>query len=209
MASLQQIEANRLNATKSTGPRSDAGKAAIRFNALKSGIDAAAEVIPGEDPNRLTALLAEYQARWTPRTPETRALVDICVRNEWLLARMSRAEAALYGYSEEGLCSRTDYPLGRETLNRGQNLDRLQRRLNALQRNLQSAMKDLGRLKAAESEEEAAAPAEAAAPPRIQPQPAQSPRPEIGFDPQRSESGPAPVPPEAEIVRDEGNRDRE
>jgi len=206
MASLQQIEANRLNATKSTGPRSDAGKAAIRFNALKSGIDAAAEVIPGEDPNRLTALLAEYQARWTPRTPETRALVDICVRNEWLLARMSRAEAALYGYSEEGLCSRTDYPLGRETLNRGQNLDRLQRRLNALQRNLQSAMKDLGRLKAAESEEEAAAPAE---PTRIQPQPAQSPRPEIGFDPQRAESGPAPVPPEAEMARDEGNRDRE
>ena len=48
MSSLKQTEANRLNAQKSTGPRTTAGRAVSRFNALKSGIDAEAEVIPGK-----------------------------------------------------------------------------------------------------------------------------------------------------------------
>ena len=39
MATIQQIEANRLNAQKSTGPRSVERKAASRFNATKTGID--------------------------------------------------------------------------------------------------------------------------------------------------------------------------
>ena len=48
MATLAQIHANRLNAQSSTGPRSDQGKAASRFNALKHGIEARSLVIPGE-----------------------------------------------------------------------------------------------------------------------------------------------------------------
>ena len=50
MASQKQTEANRLNAQKSTGPRSVEGKAASRMNALKSGIDARSNFIRGEDP---------------------------------------------------------------------------------------------------------------------------------------------------------------
>jgi hypothetical protein len=45
MSTLKQQEANRLNAQKSTGPRTLAGKAVSRFNALKSGIDAEAETL--------------------------------------------------------------------------------------------------------------------------------------------------------------------
>jgi len=50
MASLKQIQANRLNAQRSTGPRSTEGKAKSRFNALKSGIDVQLVVILDEDP---------------------------------------------------------------------------------------------------------------------------------------------------------------
>ena len=50
MASIRQIEANRFNAKKSTGPRTAEGKSRSRMNALKSGIDAQAETIPTEDP---------------------------------------------------------------------------------------------------------------------------------------------------------------
>ena len=58
MATPKQTAANRLNAQNSTGPRSVEGKAASRFNALKSGIDAKAQVIPGEDPDQLEDLVA-------------------------------------------------------------------------------------------------------------------------------------------------------
>jgi len=76
MSTTQQINANRQNAQRSTGPRSPEGKAVSRFNALKSGIDAQAQVIPGEDPAGLEALVAEYQERFDTSTPECRMLVD-------------------------------------------------------------------------------------------------------------------------------------
>jgi len=69
MASIRQIEANRLNAKKSTGPRTTEGKSRSRMNALKSGIDAQAETIPTEDPAALQALAAEYLERFYPTPP--------------------------------------------------------------------------------------------------------------------------------------------
>src|ERR1017187_3518263 len=79
MATIKQIDANRQNAQRSSGPRSPEGKAASRFNALKSGIDAQAEVIPSEDPAQLETLLAEYRERFDTSTAERRMLVDTLV----------------------------------------------------------------------------------------------------------------------------------
>jgi len=79
MSSPKQTEANRLNAKKSTGPRTPAGKAKSRFNALKAGIDAGAEAIPGEDPDDLRALREDYYQRFTPDRPEQYALVDALI----------------------------------------------------------------------------------------------------------------------------------
>src|SRR5208337_4714468 len=98
MSTTQQINANRQNALRSTGPRTPEGKAASRFNALKSGIDAQAQVIPGEDPANLETLLAEYQERFETATPERRMLVDTLVSCEWLLRRLTRAEASYWQY---------------------------------------------------------------------------------------------------------------
>ena len=77
MSTPKQIEANRRNAQKSTGPTSAEGKAAVRFNALKSGIHAQSQVIPGEDPAALALLIAEYYDRYQPATPEVRALAAL------------------------------------------------------------------------------------------------------------------------------------
>ena len=56
MATERQIAANRTNAQRSTGPRSQEGKAAVRFNALTHGLTARATLLPFEDERELEAL---------------------------------------------------------------------------------------------------------------------------------------------------------
>src|ERR1039457_6021696 len=133
MATLQQIEANRLNAQKSTGPRSAEGKAAVRFNALKSGIDAQSQVIPGEDTAALALLPAEYYDRSQPATPEVRALVDTLVTAEWLQRRFRTLEAQLFKFGIHGLGREVEGLQVVQAYDREYaNFDRLQRRINAV-----------------------------------------------------------------------------
>src|SRR5687767_14517511 len=49
MASQKQIDANRRNAQRSTGPITEAGKAVAKFNALRHGMTAESAVLPYED----------------------------------------------------------------------------------------------------------------------------------------------------------------
>jgi len=49
MTSLRQIEANRCNATKSTGPKTEAGKMQSRRNAVRHGLSAETVVEIVED----------------------------------------------------------------------------------------------------------------------------------------------------------------
>ena len=135
MATLKQIEANRLNSQKSTGPRSVEGKAAVRFNALKTGIDAQSQVIPGEDPAALQLLAAEYHGRYQPATPEVRALVDILVTAEWLQRRFRTLEAQLWQYNIRGLYHPTEgLEVAQVYEGHNQVFNRLQRRLDAAER---------------------------------------------------------------------------
>ena len=48
MASEKQLEANLANAQKSTGPRTNAGKARARLNSRKYGLTAKTLIIVGE-----------------------------------------------------------------------------------------------------------------------------------------------------------------
>jgi hypothetical protein len=93
MASLAQITANRLNALKSTGPRSEEGKAASRFNALKHAASAKSLVIPGEDESALAELAASYHEQFRPIGPEEALLVEKIVAADWTQRRMHRLEA--------------------------------------------------------------------------------------------------------------------
>ena len=54
-----RAESNRRNAQKSTGPRTAAGTARSRFNALKHGMTARAPLLPEEDASELAAQLLE------------------------------------------------------------------------------------------------------------------------------------------------------
>src|SRR5215472_18117559 len=95
MSTLKQIEANRRNGQSSTGPRTEAGKAASSANALKSGIYSNREVLPDEDPAELEALKQEYHHHFNPATPDERDLVDDLVSYSWLKRRFRRMEALM------------------------------------------------------------------------------------------------------------------
>src|SRR4029079_7131658 len=71
MSTLRQIEANRRNAQKSTGPTSVTGKAASSMNALKSGIHAKSLVLPSEKLADLEQLIDAYYQRHLPDSPHT------------------------------------------------------------------------------------------------------------------------------------------
>src|SRR6478735_10693197 len=96
MATPAQINANRANAQKSTGPRSAEGKAASRFNALKHGIDAQSIVLPNEDPAEYEALSRDYHQSIRPRTPEETFHVETMLRADWQKRRLQLVEADLY-----------------------------------------------------------------------------------------------------------------
>src|SRR5689334_5806535 len=96
MATAAQIEANRLNAQKSTGPRTVEGKTVSRQNALKHGIDAASIIMPGEDPGLYNELAADYARDLRPNGALERFHVDTLVRADWQRRRLQLIEAKLY-----------------------------------------------------------------------------------------------------------------
>src|SRR5471030_3294178 len=114
MSSQAQINANRLNSQKSTGPASPEGKAASSLNALKSGIHAVSHIIPGEDPAALEALTAAFLLEFQPTGPNQLALVDTLIAAEWTQRRLRRIEAELWNSRDESLdpthAEISDYP---------------------------------------------------------------------------------------------------
>src|SRR5215472_6361518 len=150
MASLKQIQANRLNAKKSTGPRSAEGKAKSRFNALKSGIDAQSAVIPDEDPAKFQELADEYYTRFQPENPEERDLLDTLITAVWQLRRLRRVETMLWTKTmeEKTLFGDKYLTLNQAYGSRQETFQRLQSRLNAAERTFRRCLQDLKRLEA-------------------------------------------------------------
>ena len=76
MATTAQLEANRLNARKSTGPRSAEGKDASRRNALKHGLAAEALILPDEEADALSGRVAAWLPALDPRDDREIWLVE-------------------------------------------------------------------------------------------------------------------------------------
>src|SRR3974377_719560 len=95
MASEQQIVANRANAKRSTGPKTNAGKAQSWKNAWKNGLTAKALVINGENPKNFELLRADYEAQFKPRNALQFELVERLAVTAWRLRRIPGFEAAL------------------------------------------------------------------------------------------------------------------
>jgi hypothetical protein len=103
MATEKQIAANRRNAQKSTGPKSDAGKAKAKFNALKHGMTADIAVLPFEDPNSYDQLREALIDHYQPANACEQMLVDLVVVNYWRLLRVRRVETAAFNLHVEAI----------------------------------------------------------------------------------------------------------
>jgi hypothetical protein len=150
MATPAQIAANRLNAQKSTGPRTAAGKAASSANALKSGIYAQSLIIRGEDPAELEALRDDFYSCHQPESADERALVDTLVHSEWTLRRLRKCEAQLWESAFLCINSQQDLqqtPLSSAFIEAESIFIPLQRVISATERAFHRALADLERLK--------------------------------------------------------------
>ena len=96
MATQSQIDANRRNALKSTGPKTPEGRAAVRLNSLTHGLTAKTLVLPGESEEDFNALSDSLAAEHDPATPTEQALVTQLAVATWRLRRLYHQEAAFY-----------------------------------------------------------------------------------------------------------------
>ena len=96
MASQAQIDANRRNAQRSTGPKTDAGKARAKLNALKDGSHArsVSRVLPQEKAIELEQRINKWINDLNPRSDAERELVIDAAELAWTIDRTKRCETA-------------------------------------------------------------------------------------------------------------------
>jgi hypothetical protein len=148
MATAKQIAANRLNSQKNTGPRTTAGKAVSRFNALKHGIHAVHQIMFDEKPEDLAELSAEYHEHHSPANPDESLLVDTLIHTEWRLRRMRRIEAGLWQSAHDLLIVKnidtaSTCTSGDAFATDSATFERLQRVVNTCERTYHRTLKEL------------------------------------------------------------------
>jgi len=160
MATVKQIEANRLNALKSTGPKTPEGKAVTKLNALRHGLRARTVVLPAEKSEDFHQLCNDLEAEWQPQSRTEQFYVEQMAVSQWKLTRVEVAEKSLL---EQEFSAKSQIPL----------VDKLWQCQHRLERSYARAQRDLERLQnsrrhpAPQPEKPAPAPQPAAAAPRV------------------------------------------
>jgi hypothetical protein len=101
MATVAQINANRANAQKSTGPRTPEGKAIVAQNAVRHGLLAQREIIPGEDPGEFALFRDRMREDLGSRGALEGMLADRVVHLAWRLRRAERLECTAWDMLED------------------------------------------------------------------------------------------------------------
>jgi hypothetical protein len=107
MATAAQVEANRRNSQKSTGPRTDEGKNRSRMNALDHGCRAHVLVLPSEEFGAYENECRAWKLSFKPRNPAEEFLIEGIVSMGCLTKRIEQAHTARltkrmhYGIFEE------------------------------------------------------------------------------------------------------------
>jgi hypothetical protein len=101
MTSEGKIAANRANARRSTGPKTQAGKAAVRLNNLRHGLYSRESLIRGESEADLVTFGKRLRAALAPAGELELLLADRIVSTAWRLRRLISIEGDLFDKEEK------------------------------------------------------------------------------------------------------------
>jgi hypothetical protein len=141
VTSEAQIVANRLNAMKSTGPRTRAGKATVALNGIKHGLLSRESLVRGESKAELAEFGKRLRVQLAPVGELELLLLDRIVSTAWRLRRLVSVETLLYDREDKLDAVFNRY--GREKM------AVLSRYEVTLERSLYKALHELQRLQAA------------------------------------------------------------
>src|SRR6266702_5734953 len=162
MTSERQIEANRRNAQKSTGPKTPEGRAAVRLNGVKHGLTANILVFQGEDESEFTALLDSLEAEHAPATPTEEILVRHLAMASWRLQRLYHLEASAFKICRSNIQRNLDedFPditdsgrFGYAVMDNAQNLANFPIYEARLERSFHKTLRELQRIRAERQKE--------------------------------------------------------
>ncbi len=98
MPTQKQLEANRRNATKSTGPRTRAGKALSSRNALRHGLCAEQVLLPYEDEGEYERLGEQLIDDFSPVGALETTLVQTLAADLWRIGRIRKIEVGVLAW---------------------------------------------------------------------------------------------------------------
>jgi len=96
MATERQIAANRENAQLSTGPRTDAGKAASSSNACRHGLASRGIIITEGQQDAFSLMESDLRGTLVPEGPLQELLFKRALTGAWNLHRCGEAETAVF-----------------------------------------------------------------------------------------------------------------
>ena len=99
--SSAQLAANRANAQLSTGPKTEAGKAKVSLNAVKTGLTGRTVLLPSDDVAAYQATIARLTNHWQPATEEESVLVQSLADIDWRMQRIPVLEYGIYAMGAE------------------------------------------------------------------------------------------------------------
>jgi hypothetical protein len=102
MTSDKQADANRRNASKSTGPKTPEGKAVSRLNAVKHGLLSQELLLPGEDEAALQELSERLTSELQPEGEMEILLAEEIIAAHWRLRRLRRVETGVFAWQFYG-----------------------------------------------------------------------------------------------------------
>ena len=96
MATEKQIAANRRNAQKSTGPRTEEGKSKTRLNALRDGFTGQVITLSAEDLPVFEKFKSDLIKDLAPKTTMEPSLADAIAWDTWRLNHLRAVEMNMY-----------------------------------------------------------------------------------------------------------------